>query len=138
GDGCAGQLALRTPSALRNAPLSDFAAAPPRQAMEAALGSVGAQLGREFPLLIGGRAIRAEESFRSLNPSQADQVVGVVHQAGTREMEAAVEAALQAYESWRWVPAEERAALLLRAADNLRRRRLEAAAWMVFEVGKNW
>ncbi|TMJ08856.1 MAG: aldehyde dehydrogenase family protein, partial [Bacillati bacterium ANGP1] len=38
----------------------------------------------------------------------------------------------------RWVPAEERAALLMRAADNLRRRRLEAAAWMVFEVGKNW
>ena len=129
---------MMMPSEFRNEPLTDFAAAPSRQAMEAALRSVGAQLGREFPLLIGGRAIRAEETFRSLNPSQADQVVGVVHQAGTREMEAAVEAALQAYESWRWVPAEERAALLMRAADNLRRRRLEAAAWMVFEVGKNW
>jgi 1-pyrroline-5-carboxylate dehydrogenase len=127
-----------TPSEFRNEPLTDFASPPARQAMEAALRSVGAQLGREFPLLIGGRAVRTAETFRSLNPSQADQVVGVVHQAGTREMDAAVEAALRAYESWRWVPAEERAALLMRAADNLRRRRREAAAWMVFEVGKNW
>ncbi len=122
----------------RNEPLMDFAAPPARQAMEAALSAVGTQLGREFPLLIGGRVTRTGETFRSMNPSQVDQVVGVVHQAGMREVDAAVEAALRAYESWRWVPAEERAALLMRTADNLRRRRLEAAAWMVFEVGKNW
>jgi 1-pyrroline-5-carboxylate dehydrogenase len=122
----------------RNEPLVDFASSAGRQAMEEALRTVGAQLGREFPLLIGGQAVRTQETFRSLNPSQADRVVAVVHQAGAREVDAAVEAALEAFERWRWVPAEERAALFMRAANLLRRRRMEAAAWMIFEVGKNW
>ncbi|HKV46277.1 MAG TPA: L-glutamate gamma-semialdehyde dehydrogenase [bacterium] len=121
-----------------NEPLTDFAAGPGRQAMEAALRVVGDQLGREFPLLIGGRALKTAGTFRSLNPSQADRVVAVVHEAGPDEVNAAVEAALAAFESWRWVPAEERAALLMRAAGLLRRRRMEAAAWMIYEVGKNW
>jgi 1-pyrroline-5-carboxylate dehydrogenase len=122
----------------RNEPLTDFSTAAGRATMEEALRSVRAQLGREFPLLIGGRAVATQETFRSLDPSQADRAVAVIHQAGPREVEAAVDAALRAYESWRWVPAEERAALLMRAAAVLRRRRMEAAAWMAFEVGKNW
>ncbi|HEX9246174.1 MAG TPA: L-glutamate gamma-semialdehyde dehydrogenase [bacterium] len=127
-----------TPPEFRNEPLADFATGPGRQAMEEALRTVGAALGREFPLLIGGRAVRTGETFRTLDPSQAGKVVAVVHQAGAREVEAAVAAALTAFESWRWVPAEERAALLMRAANFLRRRRMEAAAWMIYEVGKNW
>src|SRR2546428_7243113 len=126
---------MMTPSEFRNEPLTDFAAAPGRRAMEAALHAVGAKLGREFRLLIGGRAIRAEETFRSLNPSQAGQVVGVIHQAGTREMDAAVEAALQAYESWRWVPAEEGARLPMGGGGNLRRPRLRAPAGLVLAEG---
>ena len=122
----------------RNEPLTDFTAGRGRQAMEDALRTVGDQLGREFPLLIGGRAVRTGETFRSLNPSQADRVVAVVHQAGGREVNAAVEAAAGAFETWRRVPAEERSALLMRAANLLRRRRMEAAAWMIYEVGKNW
>src|SRR5712691_9336483 len=127
-----------TPAEFRNEPLTDFTKGPGRQSMEEALRQVGAQLGREFPLLIGGRAVKTGETFRSLNPSQADKVVAVVHQAGAREVDAAVEAALAAFGSWRWVPAEERAALLMRAANLLRRRRMDAAAWMIYEVGKNW
>jgi len=127
-----------TMSPFRNEPLTDFSTSPGRRAMEDALHTVGAHLGREFPLLIGGREVRTKETFRSYDPSQSNRVVASASQAGPREVEAAVEAALTAYERWRWVPAEERAALLARAANNLRRRRLEAAAWMVFEVGKNW
>jgi 1-pyrroline-5-carboxylate dehydrogenase len=129
---------MMTPPEFHNEPLTDFSSEAGRAAMGEALRAVGAQLGREFPLLIGGRAVRTAETFRSFNPSQADRVVAVVHQAGEGDVDAAVAAAGRAYESWRWVPAEERAALLMRAANNLRRRRLEASAWMVFEVGKNW
>jgi 1-pyrroline-5-carboxylate dehydrogenase len=129
---------MMTLSEFRNEPFTDFSTPAGKTAMDEALRTVGAQLGREFPLLIGGQPVRTKETFRSLNPSQDDQVVGVVHQAGTREVDAAVEAALRAYDSWRWVPAEERAAVLLRAANVLRRRRMEAMAWMIFEVGKNW
>ena len=48
-----------TPPEFRNEPLADFTKGPDRQAMEEALRTVGAGLGREFPLLIGGRAVRA-------------------------------------------------------------------------------
>ncbi len=129
---------MMTPAAFRNEPLSDFGSEAVRRQMQEALRSVGAELGREFPLLIGGKAVTREQTFRSINPSQAGQTVAVVYQAGPADVEAAVQAAAAAYESWRWVPAEERAALLMRAADSLRRRRMRAAAWMCYEVGKNW
>lgn len=129
---------MMTPSEFRNEPLSDFTSEAARRAMQDALRSVEGELGREFPLLIGGKAVRTEKTFRSLNPSRSDQTVAVLHQAGPPEVDAAVGAALGAYESWRWVPAEERAGLMLRAAAILRRRRFRAAAWMSYEVGKNW
>jgi len=129
---------MMTPSEFRNEPLTDFASDAGRREMQAALRTVGAELGREFPLLIDGQAIRTDKTFRSVNPSQTDQVVAVLPQAGPEQVDAAVQAALRAYESWRWVPAEERAALFMRAAHHLRRRRFEAAAWMCYEVGKNW
>ena len=49
-----------------------------------------------------------------------------------------MEAALRAFESWRKTSVEERAQLLLRVAKTIRERKFEWAAWMVFEVGKNW
>ena len=47
-------------------------------------------------------------------------------------------AALRAFESWSQTSVEERASLLFRLGDILRKRKFEFAAWMVFEVGKNW
>ena len=43
-----------------------------------------------------------------------------------------------AFESWQFTSPEDRAALLLRVADAVRRRKFEFAAWLVYEVGKNW
>jgi len=122
----------------RNEPLIDFSVEANRRDMEAALRAAATEVGREFPLLIDGREVRTEKTFRSHNPSQAEQVVAVIHQAGPEEVEAAARAALTAFEAWRWVPAEEKAALFMRAAHILRRRRLRAAAWLCYEVGKNW
>ena len=50
----------------------------------------------------------------------------------------AVEAAATAFESWKRVPAEERAGYLFAAADLLRERRFYFNAWMIYEVGKSW
>ena len=41
-------------------------------------------------------------------------------------------------ETWKHVPAEERAGLLFAAADLLKARRFEFNAWMIYEVGKSW
>jgi 1-pyrroline-5-carboxylate dehydrogenase len=49
-----------------------------------------------------------------------------------------MKAALEAFATWQYVAVEERAALLLQAADLIRRRKFEFCAWLTYEVGKNW
>src|SRR5205823_6358916 len=43
-----------------------------------------------------------------------------------------------AFPMWRATPPRQRAALLVRAANIMRRRRFELAAWEVFETAKQW
>ncbi|MGH9862418.1 MAG: L-glutamate gamma-semialdehyde dehydrogenase [Candidatus Acidiferrales bacterium] len=121
-----------------NEPFTDFSRPENRQAMEAALAQVRAELGREYPIVIAGEKIVSEGKIRSLNPAHPDQVVGVF-QKGTPELAArAVEAASAAFESWKRVPAQERAEYVFRASDLLRQRKFEMASWIVYEVGKTW
>ena len=122
----------------KNEPFTDFSKAVNRQAMQAAIDDVRARLGREFDIVIGGEHVRTAEKFRSYNPSRKSEVVGVF-QKGTPELASrAVEVAAEKFRSWQYVPAAERARLLLQVASILRRRKFELSAWMVFEVGKNW
>jgi len=121
----------------RNEPFTDFSADAGRTAMQEALRTVAAQIGKEFPLIIGGQRVTTKDKFNSYNPSQKDEVVAVCQKAAAEQVRAAVAAAEQAFASWSRGPAEERVAILLRAADWLRRRKFAAAAWQVYEVGKN-
>src|SRR2546430_9041937 len=122
----------------RNEPFTDFSTDAGRTGMQQALRTVAAQLGKEFPLIIGGQRVTTKDKFSSYNPSQKDEVVAVCQKAAAEQIHTAVPAAEQAFASWSRVSAEERAAILLRAADWLRRRKFEAAAWRVYEVRKNW
>ncbi len=122
----------------RNEPPTDFSQDPNRKAMTEALDRVGRELGKEFPLIIGDQRLRLDGKFTSWNPSLKTQAVALCQKATVQHVKQAVETADRAFRSWSRVPAEERAAVLLRAADILRRRKLWAAAWQVYEVGKNW
>ncbi len=121
-----------------NEPIQNFGVPEVKARMKAALDGVSAQLGKEYPLVIGGEEIRLESKFESINPSDPSETIGVFQKAGEKEAKAAVEAAASAFENWRWMPPAERANVLFRAAAILRRRRNEMNAWMVLEVGKNW
>ncbi|MBI4419709.1 MAG: L-glutamate gamma-semialdehyde dehydrogenase [Gemmatimonadetes bacterium] len=73
----------------------------------------------EIPLLIGGREIRTGQTAEAVIPHRHQQVLAVWHKAGKAEVEQAVQAALEArreWASWRW---EDRAAVLLKAAELL-------------------
>jgi 1-pyrroline-5-carboxylate dehydrogenase len=122
----------------RNEPPTDFSKPENKRAMEAAIEKVRTQLGREYPFVIGGERIITAAKIRSLNPAKPSEVVGVFQKAEVEHVEPAIGAALQAFESWKRTPAEERAGLLLRVAELIRARKHEFSAWMVFEVGKNW
>jgi 1-pyrroline-5-carboxylate dehydrogenase len=116
----------------------DFSLAENRQKMEEALALVESQFDREYPLRIGGEEVTTGDLLRSFNPSNKDQVVGTFHKAGRKEVDLALEKGWQAFEQWKRMPAKERAIVLFKAADIMRRRRLELDAWMVLETGKNW
>src|SRR5256885_16334642 len=49
-----------------------------------------------------------------------------------------MKSALEAFEHWKRTTVEERASLVFRIGDVLRERKFEFAAWLVFEVSKNW
>src|SRR6185369_17144706 len=50
----------------------------------------------------------------------------------------AVEAAAEAFKTWRNVPTAERAQLIFRVAELMRARKHELSAWMIHEVAKTW
>lgn len=122
----------------KNAPLIDFAKPENRQAQAAALEQVKGELGRMYPLVIGGKKIMNEATFASVNPSQPEQVIGYFARATVEQVEEAVQAATSAFESWKRVPARERAGYLFAAADLLSQQRFYYNAWMIYEVGKSW
>jgi 1-pyrroline-5-carboxylate dehydrogenase len=122
----------------RNEPATDFSHPENARHMREALARVGAELGREYDMVIGDRLIKTTEKIKSLNPARPSQVVGVVQSAGREHVEPAIQAAQKAFESWKRTSVEERAGLLHAVAKILRERKFEFSAWMVYEVGKNW
>src|SRR6202167_2145008 len=122
----------------RNEPFIDFSDSANVHAMQGALTRVGDMLGHEYELIIGGERSRTAEKIESLNPARPAQVVGVHQKAGLEHAERAMKAALQAFATWQYVAVEERAALLLQAAELIRKRKFEFCAWLTYEVGKNW
>lgn len=122
----------------RNEPPTDFMVEPNRAAMTAALDQVGRDLGKEFPIILGDERIRRENKFTSWNPSLKTQTVAICQKATAADVNRAVDTAESAFRTWSRVPAEERAAILLRAAGILRGRKFWAEAWQIYEVGKNW
>ncbi len=130
--------ASRAQTPFENAPFIDFTKEENRRAQMEALEQVKSELGQTYPLIIGGKKITNEATFASVNPSQPDQVIGYFSKATVEQANEAVQAAAQAFESWRRVPAEERAGYLFAAADLLKQRRFYVNAWMIYEVGKSW
>ncbi len=122
----------------KNEALTDFSKAANRRAMEQSLKKVAAKLGKEHPIVIDGKEIRASETFASVNPSDPSQVVGTFQKGDAALARQAVDAALHAFESWKFVPAKKRAEYLFKAAALMRKRKHEFSACMVYEVGKTW
>jgi RHH-type proline utilization regulon transcriptional repressor/proline dehydrogenase/delta 1-pyrroline-5-carboxylate dehydrogenase len=127
---------LLHPSSFREEPPADFSRDDVRQALEDALRHVAGQFGKTYHPVIGGREAPAPALLDSVSPSHKARVVGRCGKAGVEQARQAVAAARAAYPSWRDTPAEGRAALLRRAADVMRRRRWELAAWIVHETAK--
>src|SRR5436190_10277050 len=121
-----------------NEPATDFSLPREREDFKAALSLVREQLGRDWPLRIGGKHVTTGATFESRNPAISSEVIGRYASARPEDVDAAVDAATAAFPAWSALPAVERAMVIARAAQILRRRKHEMSAWMVLEVGKTW
>lgn len=116
----------------------DFSKPENRQAMHDALAEVRGRFGRKYPAIVGGAGLDTRVWHDALNPSNPSEIVGRSAVCEPAIADQAVTAARSAFRDWARTPASERAAILRRAADLLRERRFELAAWMIYETGKTW
>ena len=79
---------------------------------------------------------KSGKSFRSINPANKDEVVGVVPRSGREDVDQAVKAARGAYEQWRLTPAPRRGEILFRAAEILLRNKESFGKLETQEMGK--
>jgi alpha-ketoglutaric semialdehyde dehydrogenase len=97
-----------------------------------------AVLPQTFKNFINGEWVesRSARTFENRNPASTDELLGIFPLSNEQDVRAAVDAASEAYKTWRLVPAPKRAELLFRAAEALVRRKEELARAMTSEMGK--
>ncbi len=88
------------------------------------------------PIFLAGRWADSPEPLEVTNPAHPDTLAGSTYNATEAQYEEAVQAAVDAFEVTRHMPAYERGAILRSISDGIRARREELARTMTMESGK--
>lgn len=120
-----------------NEPIRELRRAPERARLAEALADLDRRLPISVPVMIGSD-VRDDPGFDSVDPADPRRVVARATSASGREVEAAVRIAGEAQREWGARPVAERAAIMSRAAGELRERRADLAALAVRECAKPW
>jgi RHH-type proline utilization regulon transcriptional repressor/proline dehydrogenase/delta 1-pyrroline-5-carboxylate dehydrogenase len=120
-----------------NEPHAELRRAAVRGALTAALRDLDTKLPWRVPVLIGSDR-GAAEGLDSTDPGEPERIVATAGRASPSDVGRAVETARSGAAEWGRRSAEERAAVLVKAAEHLRRRRHELAALQVRECAKPW
>lgn len=123
-------------SSFPNAADTDYADMQQRERSQQAFATVRQQLGKTYLPFINGEYQATAEIIDSVNPSNYSEVIGKVGLMSVEQAEQAMQAAKAAFGSWRRTPVQQRAGILLKAAELMEQRRAELSAWIVLEVGK--
>jgi 1-pyrroline-5-carboxylate dehydrogenase len=103
----------------QNEPVLDYApGSAEKKALKAELRRLAAAE-IEIPLIIGGEEVRTGNTAKVVMPHDHKHVLATYHQAGPAEVKAAIKAAQKAKVAWAAMPWEQRASILLKAADLL-------------------
>lgn len=121
-----------------NEPLLDWTKKENRDAMTAALKKAKNNFGEMVRPVINGRSISSSNKITRENPSQVAETVAQIELASVQDAEHALAGAKEAFTKWSVTATTDRAALLLRLVDILKRERFNLMALQVYEVGKNW
>ena len=87
---------------------------------------------------IGGEWVESKsgKAIENVNPANTSEIVGIFPASNAQDVAAAVDAARNAYDSWRLTPAPKRAEILYRAAERLIERKEDFSRDMTREMGK--
>ncbi len=109
---------LKVPTPV-NEPVYSYApGTPERDLLKAAIDEITNKK-VEIPLIIGGKEVRTGKLGKVVMPHDHQHVLGEYHQAGEKEINMAIDAAMAAKEDWANLRWEERAAIFLKAAELL-------------------
>lgn len=123
----------------KNEPMTDFGFESKRAEIKKAIADYRkSSIGKEFPLIINGKAVKTGRFIDSLNPAKPTEVVGRVYVAGVTEAEQAMKVAKEAFASWSKTPANDRAAMIDKLAAIFERDRMKLNALEILEAGKPW
>ena len=89
----------------------------------------------EFQNYINGKWIAGKNKFQAINPAN-EELVADIAQAEVSDVEAAVQAATLAFQSWRLVPAPLRGEILFKVGDLLKQKKEELAQLLTRDMGK--
>jgi len=111
--------AIFRPPAPHNEPVNDFApGTPQRTRLQQRVDQMRNER-IEVPLVIGGKDVTTGTLKQAVMPHDKSHVLADVHQGSAEHVQQAIDAAAAAWEDWSRWPWEERAGVLLRAAELL-------------------
>lgn len=122
----------------QNEPFEDFSIVKNRQEMEKALQKVEKEYGKEWDMVVDGKHIKTKTKISSRNPSNPSEIIGYAQDASINICSSAIESAAKKFGDWRNTSVEKRSDYLFKASKLMREQKMELAATMVLEVGKNW
>jgi RHH-type proline utilization regulon transcriptional repressor/proline dehydrogenase/delta 1-pyrroline-5-carboxylate dehydrogenase len=128
----------RNPGPYHHEPTAEFRRAEVRRQLAAAVQARRGAGPQSVPARIGGDELMTERTITSVDPADNQRVVAVSASCGAAEADEAVAVAKAAFAKWQRTPASQRAAVLFKAAEWMRARRMDLCALEVFEAGKPW
>jgi len=89
----------------------------------------------EFQNYINGKWVKGRNTFQTINPAN-EELVADIAQAELTNVDAAVNAAKEAFKSWRLLPAPLRGEMLFKVGDILKQKKEELAQLLTRDMGK--
>ena len=89
----------------------------------------------EFQNYINGKWVKGRNTFQTINPAN-EELVADIAQADIADVDAAVNAATEAFKSWRLVPAPLRGEMLYKVGDILKQKKEELSQLLTRDMGK--